>query len=340
MSESDKCYLEAWPKNTNEVAKLVKFAYTNNIPIRAQGNSHSENGSSLPKKFELLIHTTFLNAMKFDNKNIITVGSGIPISLVNQKLEELSDFKLPVYNGGGLGPSVGGYISAGGLSFQSEVYGGFWEQVEEITLVTGFGRIVQVKRNSPLFIWLFGSMGQLGIITQAKLKIMASSSKKKITFPQGLHLNISPIQQQTNHSSLYWFNLFVKDHELDTAIRDLEILQKKHHQVLQYHTMYHWKIAYLHENPPLVFPSSESFHMIGIWGTQKEPNQKSIIHLAQDFSDLVLQKQYKRYIQAEYLPDNPQQYYRKYFGEKNYLQFKAIKKSLDPQFSFNRGSVF
>ena len=106
--------------------------------------------------------------------------------------------------------------------------------------------------------------------------------------------------------------------------------------------MFHWKIRYIKKNPPLVFPFSKSFNIVGFYGVSnpQDLNHKALFALAQDFSRFILSKHYTRYIQVEYLTDNPQQYYQKYFGEKIYSQFKAVKKKLDPRFYFDQNNVF
>jgi hypothetical protein len=341
IHQSTNYYFEAWPKSTAETAKLVKFAYVHDIPIRVQGNAHSENGHALAKQYELIIHTTYLNSIFFNKENFVTVGAGIPISIVKEKVEELSGYTIPIYNGGGIGPSVGGYISAGGLGDNSEQYGGFWEHVSDVTLVTGFGKILHINEHSPLFLWLFGSMGQFGVITEANLKLISNSVNLSLKYPHGQHL-IVDYKKQLYTKPMYWFNLFVTDDRLKTATSDLEYLQNKYKNILNFVPMYHWKIKCIKKMPPLIFTSCVDFNAIGIWGSRNQNNMhdQDFFQLTNDFSKLVLKKHYKRYIQAEYVADNQQQYYEKYFGNKVYSQFKSIKAKLDPKFYFDRGNVF
>ena len=77
-------------------------------------------------------------------------------------------FKLPIYPGGCQGntsPTVGGFISGGGISFNNSYkYGGFWENVLEITIINGYGEKKIYNHNDEIFPWLFANYGQLGVI--------------------------------------------------------------------------------------------------------------------------------------------------------------------------------
>ena len=113
----------------------------------------------------------------------VTAGAGIPIALLNEFIMKESDYALPVANGGGIGPSIGGFFSAGGISYTSEKYGGFWNHVLEVTLVIGNGKIIHVKPDNEIFPWIFGSMGQLGIITEAKLALVPVKNMHDPAYP-------------------------------------------------------------------------------------------------------------------------------------------------------------
>jgi FAD/FMN-containing dehydrogenase len=340
------CYLETYPNTTKEVATLVHIAYQHHIPIRTQGAAHSQNGTSLPQPFELLIHTTHLKRIVFRHMDRITVDAGLPIALVNQILEEHSSFFLPVTNGGGIGPTVGGYIAAGGISAQSSIYGGFWEQVQAVTLVTGFGNIVHLKKSDPAFIWLFGSMGQLGIITQAELAIMPSLTQP-FQYPFNQTLSI-PYPSTDGHywattsslKPLHWFNVFVTPDKQQKAVQHLHLLQKKYPLALHYFPLYQWTIAKFGRIPPLIFSPNQRFIAMGIWG-QHRAGAHSLTQLKQlekEFSQLVISEHYQRYIQAE-LSHSPETY-KHYFPAPVYTEFKKIKAKLDPWSLFNPNSFF
>jgi hypothetical protein len=337
---SSNCYLEAWPTTTIATAKLVLIAYQYHIPIRTQGRKHSQNGSALPKQAELLIHTNLLNTIAFEKAGSIQVGAGVPVALINPIISNQSHLFIPIYNGGGIGPSVGGYIAAGGISPDSATYGGFWEHVNTITLVTAHGRILHLKRKDPAFIWLFGSMGQLGIITAAELQVLSLPAVNTIPYPTGRQLIVNSAVKTHEEPTIFWFNIFADTKQQTVAENLLKNLQKEHSHALRYFPIYHWKIAFKQQNPPLLFDRSEDFYAIGSWGLMNQfVDSKTQIQLfEQAFTQQINQQHLKRYIQAE-LTASPT-VYQAYFSPSVYAQFKAFKKRFDPEFLFNRGSVF
>lgn len=344
--QSDTCYLEAWPSNTEQVASLVKIAYQYHVPIRTQGASHSHNGTSLPKKSELLIHTYALNNLTILNNHEISAGSGLPVALINDFLAPY-DMKIPIYNEGEInGPTIGGFISAGGIQSGSETYGGFWDQVSELTLVVGEGKIIRIKPENPNFLWVFGAMGQLGIITNVKLKAIDTnfSSKKS---PAPANKIDTTFERHGGHYYLInktvepylWVVLFVSQNQVDVATSELINLQTQHEDALRYEPLIKYRI-HTRKAPPLLFPHEGDFYAITVWG-RKINNKKNILafnHLNHVFEELVTKKHYHRYIQSEY--SKTHDVYKKYFDHKTYKEFANIKSRLDPENLFNQGSFF
>tara|TARA_R110000868_G_scaffold27147_10_gene103616 strand:+ start:2366 stop:3640 length:1275 start_codon:yes stop_codon:yes gene_type:complete len=345
INKHSACFLEASPKDTESVSKLVNFAYQHNIPIRTQGNSHSGNGSSLPSDNELLIHTDLLNQISFGASPEITVGTGIPIATIKDYVEDTSDYTLPVINGGGAAPTLGGFISAGGISFSlnseaSKIYGGLWNHITQMTIVIGDGKVMTLKQDNELFPWVFGAMGQLGIITQAKLTLIPKNPANT-ALPIIHQANITYEHQDfldENHRALHWFNLFVTHAQAKQALQDINKLQADHSTLLDYAPAYHWLIHANRFTPPLIFPS-KNFEAVVIWGRQNENfSKKELLQMEKEFAALVKSKNYRRYIQVEAVASP--QYYKAYFGEPLYQEYFSIKKKLDPKLLFNSNTVF
>ncbi len=74
------------------------------------------------------------------------------------------------------GTERGGYLAAGGFGPGSRAHGGFWENVYCVALLTSGCR--PSRRDSPLFPWLFGAMGQLGIVVELTLDLVAVETDK------------------------------------------------------------------------------------------------------------------------------------------------------------------
>lgn len=338
----ERCYVEAWPKDAKSVSELVHYAYQHNIGIRMIGNGHSGNGSSLPRMFELLIHTDQLNKLTFNKEGEVLVDAGIPMFLVQQYIEKVSDYSLPVTNVGGLAATLGGFISAGGISDTSDQYGGFWNHVLQIKMVTGDGKIVTIQPDHQLFSWLFGSMGQFGVIVEARLKLIPKQGTKGHRYPLNLQYHIDYEHDDyfnQKHQPLYWFNLLVTAAQFAQGMEDLTKLQSRYPGLLLSIPIYDWPINNNKFVPPLIFPQSQDFHAIGIWGRPGERfSQARLLQLENEFEQLVASRHYRTYVQAEllYTPKK----YQAYFGSSLYDQYFAIKKQVDPKLLFNRGSVF
>jgi FAD/FMN-containing dehydrogenase len=163
------------PTSAREVSSIVQLAGEHAVPLRTRGNGHALNGSSLPRHAELVVHTRGLTEALYHPDGSVSVGAGAVLWSVDAWLRT-KGCSLPVLNDGYAGPSVGGYVAAGGFGPGSAIAGGFWDNVAEITMVDGEGRVQRIRREAPLFPWLFGSMGQLGIIVRAKLDIVARAA--------------------------------------------------------------------------------------------------------------------------------------------------------------------
>ncbi len=356
LERSGSNYLEVWPSTTEEVAFLVKIAYEHDIPIRTQGGAHSENGNSLPRKGELLIHTSKLLNITFSGVGYITVDAGVSVFLLNKRLKEIFGYFIPVVNGGGAGPTIGGFVSAGGIGEQSKTFGGLWENVNSITLVTSNGKINKITKHNPMFLFLFGSMGQLGIVAQVELSILPiinqsdrdnQPDNQTIEYPHGHHIvmeysgtNGKYWKESGAERPLYWFNLFVSPDRLSEARGDLLKLQKKYSHAIDFISIYHWPVKNIDKMPPLIYHHDDDFIALGILGPKSNSSQaiEELFHLEDDFNKLVLEKRYRRYIQTEFTASP--QYYKSYYSKKTYNQFEKIKIFFDPKFLFNRGSFF
>jgi FAD/FMN-containing dehydrogenase len=72
------------------------------------------------------------------------------------------------------GITVGGTLSVGGIGVSSPQYGSQCDQVLELDIVTGSGRVLtcSAERNRDLFNAALGGLGQCGIIVRAKMKLV------------------------------------------------------------------------------------------------------------------------------------------------------------------------
>jgi hypothetical protein len=336
--ESTGRYEEERPENIAEAIKIIKNAYKEGKFLRFSGNHHSQNGFSLPKKDEVLINTKYLNEIVFLSETEIRVGAGVNLWYLNEYLRPFN-LKLPLINGGGAAPGLGGFISAGGISPESKKYGGFWENVEEITLIINNGKTKKVKRNDALFPWIFGSMGQLGLIVNAKLKMVLINSYMKASLPIKKKFNFKYFYNGKHKRPLYWFNFFLTKEQVNQGKEEFKGFVNKYKKYFRDLESYTWPIKFREFNPPLIFPRNETFICLGVFSYMKRPYGSEILKMVdEEFFKIVQKNNFGRYIQSE--RDIRPEGFRNLWGEKIYNKFYSLKKELDPKFLFNRGAIF
>ena len=230
------------PTTTESAARVAAVALRAGASLRVRGGGHSLSGMSLPRDGEVLIRTRGLDAFRVTAPGRLAVGAGATMWDVRD-LAEAHGWKLPVYNGGWAGPTVGGYVSAGGMGLRvppneraraaehpdegqldllsvSEMHGGFWEHVHAIDLVDGTGTRRRIDEDNPDFPWLFASCGQFGVILEVELKLQRDSGPDSLpTGAEGRVPKMNPVMPgETDDPSpeagmpwLYWFSYLLPE---------------------------------------------------------------------------------------------------------------------------------
>ena len=345
---SGTCWQVA-PRHADTVSEIVRLAKDRNIPLRLRAQGHSLNGASLPGPHELLLLNHNFRHVRFEEPGTVTVGSGVVLWVLQHVLRSRG-FDLPVLNDGYPGPSVGGYVAAGGFGPRSASFGGFWDNVTEVRLVDGLGIVRRVVRNDSLFPWLFGSMGQLGVVIDAKLNIIVRDGSTAPDYPAGTSVvapqmivpKIPPEFRTEGDERLFWFTLFTPDAHLEEAHQELLALERKHRSALRFQERYSYPILQRGMLAPLVYPFTCAFTATGAWGWLTDASVDGVAALQafdSDFMALATGKPYyRRYVQSE-LASGPD-VYRRCFGAETYDALRSRKAEFDPARLFNRGTVF
>ena len=178
---SNICLGVAFPKSTNEVSKIVKFASENNLKLIPQGGNTGLVGGTSPtkNKAEIIINLEKMDKViniDEDNKSI-ELQSGVIVEKAVLELEK-KNFTFPL-NMSSIGSSqVGGTIAtnAGGMNVIK--YGSIRNNILSLEVVLANGEVLNLGSNlikdntgynlKDLFC---GSEGTLGIITKARIKI-------------------------------------------------------------------------------------------------------------------------------------------------------------------------
>ena len=182
------------PASVDTAVQGWRAALDRGAALRVRGAGHGLSGATLPRAGETLVRTRGLDHYRVEAPGLLTVGSGAV-------LWDIRDFvascgrRLPLYNGGWAGPTLGGFVSAGGLGLRvppgereklaaaggaealghvslSETHGGLWAQVARLTIIDGRGAVHDIASGDPDFPWMFASMGQFGLILEVTLRVL------------------------------------------------------------------------------------------------------------------------------------------------------------------------
>lgn len=325
------------PQSVSELTEKICLAYQQGTPIRIRANGHSMNSLSLPRSGELLISMTKLCRYRFLSNETITVEAGASVWDVNLMLKELG-YELLVYNDGNApASSLGGYLAAGGIGYTSNTHGGFWCSVDEVALLIGTGEILRFSRADPVFKWLFGSMGQLGIATEITLKI---KPLKEAEAKHLIGLGGSVPRTTYNWEPIVWFTLFVPQKIWQVARAQLKEIGKRHKNVWKPRSTYTYFLPFREFNPPLIHTYQGDLVAVGLWGEALEGgfNWEAVEAIEMDIRRLIVAnpKLYRRYVQAERIDPT---YYQVYFDENVYRAFQELKSVFDPRGLFVVGVI-
>lgn len=165
--------------STEEISRVMKYAYENNIPVTVRGSGTGLVGSAVALHGGILMETTGMNKiLELDKENLtVTVQPGVLLMELAAFAEE-NDFLYPP-DPGEKSATIGGNISTNAGGMRAVKYGVTRDYVRALTVVLPDGEIMQlgakVAKNSSgysLKDLIIGSEGTLAIITEAVLKLV------------------------------------------------------------------------------------------------------------------------------------------------------------------------
>ncbi|MCX8594796.1 FAD-binding oxidoreductase [Gilliamella sp. B3367] len=192
-----------YPKTTEEVADVVKFANANNLNITTRGAGTNLVGSTIPNGGIILDLSLMNKIVELDKETFtITVQPGILLQDLQQFVEQYDLFYPP--DPGAKTSTIGGNISTNAGGMRAVKYGVTRDYVQALEVVMADGSVLNigsknVKDNTGLALkhLFIGSEGTLGIITQCTLKLIAKP-KVSQTFVVGFNTIEQAIASITN----------------------------------------------------------------------------------------------------------------------------------------------
>ncbi len=160
------------PASADDVASAVRFAREHGLTVSARGSGHSQSFLAVSDGGLLLDMTSLKRIGNVDSSTLtVDVEAGAVWGDVVRHLYPLG-LAPPVLTNN-LNVTVGGTLSIAGIGVASFRHGTQGDQVAEIDVVTGTGDLVTCgpERNEDLFWSAIAGLGQVGIITRARLKL-------------------------------------------------------------------------------------------------------------------------------------------------------------------------
>ncbi len=173
-----------FPKSTEEISEIIKYAYAHDIPVTARGSGTGLVGASVAVKGGIMLCTAKMNSViELDRENMtVTVEPGVLLMQLAEFVEEQGLFYPP--DPGEKSATIGGNISTNAGGMRAVRYGVTRDFVRELTVVLANGEILtlggKIVKNSSgysLLNLIIGSEGTLGIITKAVLKLLPKPGK-------------------------------------------------------------------------------------------------------------------------------------------------------------------
>ena len=170
--------------NAEEVSKVMKYAYENNIPVTPRGSGTGLVGAAVPLKGGIVIDLSRMNKiLELDEENLtLTLEPGVLLMDIGKYVEEFDLFYPP--DPGEKSATIGGNISTNAGGMRAVKYGVTRDYVRGLEVVLPNGDIVElggkVVKNSSGYALkdlIIGAEGTLGIVTRATLKLLPLPKK-------------------------------------------------------------------------------------------------------------------------------------------------------------------
>jgi cytokinin dehydrogenase len=165
------------PRSAEDVAGAIRFAREHGLHVATRGSAHSQSRLAISQGGILLRMTSMGRFLTTDPEGRwIDVEGG---AVWREVVRHLAPKRLvPPVLTNNLGVTVGGTLAVAGIGVASFRHGTQGDQVLEIDVVTGKGDLVTCApdREPDLFWSTLAGLGQVGVITRARLALRRAKS--------------------------------------------------------------------------------------------------------------------------------------------------------------------
>jgi cytokinin dehydrogenase len=195
------------PGSVNDIILMVRYAREQRLTIAARGQGHTTFGQSLVNA-GIQIDMAALVKPPVITGNRVKVSAGMVWrDLISATLPH--SLTVPVLTGY-IGLSIGGTLSVGGIGANSFRYGAQVDNVHELEVVTGEGKleVCSATKNPALFNAALAGLGQCAIIIRATLRLI----------PAHTHARLFNLFYPDIHTMLQDERLLINDGRFDLVI--------------------------------------------------------------------------------------------------------------------------
>ena len=368
-------HTERRPRSVDEAVRCWREALESGGCLRVRGGGHGLGGATLPRVGETLVRTSALTHYRVETPGTITVGSGAVLWDVRDFVAGCG-YQLPIYNGGWAGPTVGGFVCAGGMGLRvqpedrlgsvdpasiSERHGGFWANVAKVTLIDGRGLLREVAAGEADFPWIFASMGQFGLILEVELRLLPQPGAVGRITPASGRIPVANAVEPTETDSLppagsdwrYWFTTMLPVKEKEEAWQVIGKWCGEHAEWVRpvggwvgpvqdgAPVGFHYLVTRKAPTPPLLYPRDEEFMLMGVMadcrGIGTDAGDAGLERAERAFTAAILERGWSLYPQAENLTRSLD--FKSYWGDERWARFRELKNRFDPDDRINRGEM-
>lgn len=166
------------PRSAEDVLAVIDFATANKLHVSTRGSAHSQSELAISQGGILLSMRSMSRVLAVDQDAMtVDVEGGV---VWRDLVHHLKRFSLvPRVLTNNLGVTVAGTLSIAGIGVASYKYGSQGDNVVEMDVATGEGKLVTCAPDGPneeLFWATIAGMGQVGVITRARLQLRKTAS--------------------------------------------------------------------------------------------------------------------------------------------------------------------
>ncbi|MEH2291860.1 FAD-binding protein [Nostoc sp.] len=167
------------PGSIEDIVQVIQFARTCKLKVAPRGQGHSTYGQS-QVEVGIVIDLSTLNKIHFIGTDRAIVDAGVVWSQLLQ--QTLAMGLTPPVLTDYIELSIGGTLSVGGIGGATHRYGVQVDNVLELKVVTGIGRLetCSLLYNRNLFTAVLAGLGQCGIIVQATIKLIPATTNARV----------------------------------------------------------------------------------------------------------------------------------------------------------------